>query len=255
MQDIARKETDEILSKLEKDIKNEYALMEKEILNKYENEIILLKEEGITKKNKKRLKKIIQGISLIIIKYNKKIIQMINEKSNEVYKINFDDELKNFEKLLEKKLNFKLQEITEEYITEVYYSEETNKTVMKSKIEKQIVQLVIAGVGIKIIRDTIKKISKKQLNGMILTATKEVTRKENLAKYVIGFKYKDEDRSIKKRWITMGDSKVREQHQILNGEIVDVDKVFSNGQLYPGDTNAPPSQYMNCRCKIKFVKV
>jgi len=47
-----------------------------------------------------------------------------------------------------------------------------------------------------------------------------------------------------KEWITAGDGKVREEHQINNGIIVDTNGVFPNGESYPGQSS------INCRCVI-----
>jgi len=38
------------------------------------------------------------------------------------------------------------------------------------------------------------------------------------------------------------DDRVRDEHAAMNGEIVDIDKPFSNGEMYPGD--------VNCRCTV-----
>lgn len=49
-----------------------------------------------------------------------------------------------------------------------------------------------------------------------------------------------------KQWITAGDAKVRDEHVILDGEIVGANEVFSNGLEYPQDPN--------CRCGVAPVK-
>jgi len=45
-----------------------------------------------------------------------------------------------------------------------------------------------------------------------------------------------------KSWRTVGDSKVREEHDAMNGETVPFDANFSNGEELPGDST------YNCRC-------
>ncbi len=250
----ARKETDKILTELEKEIDNQYDEMGQEILSKYEVQLLRFNDRTLTAKDKKKLKQITAGITAIIIKYNKKIIDLINKKTKNVYNINKDYAIKRIEELLEEHVADISNMIDNDYMTELFYEEQTNATVINSKFEKTIAGIIVGGVGVKILKDTIKKIKNKQKNGMRITATNEVTRKENLAIQVVGFKYKDNDRSIKKKWITMHDNRVRASHRALDGETVDVDKPFSNGLMYPGDGSGSPSDYINCRCRLDFVR-
>lgn len=62
----------------------------------------------------------------------------------------------------------------------------------------------------------------------------------------------------KKRWQTIGDSKVRSSHQAANGQTVDIDKPFqlAGGMVrYPGDGSmgADLSELVNCRCASIYV--
>lgn len=57
------------------------------------------------------------------------------------------------------------------------------------------------------------------------------------------------------QWITVGDEKVRGRHKgevanhyMLDGEIIRVGDTYSNGLRYPGDTDGPLAEYINCRC-------
>lgn len=59
----------------------------------------------------------------------------------------------------------------------------------------------------------------------------------------------------RKQWSTAKDERVRDgshgtaNHQRLDGEIVDIDKNFSNGLDHPGG-NGPASEVVNCRCTV-----
>jgi hypothetical protein len=48
---------------------------------------------------------------------------------------------------------------------------------------------------------------------------------------------------LQKTWVTVGDTRVRESHQAMNGETVPFDSAYSNGQYIPGQ----PDEW-NCRC-------
>lgn len=54
----------------------------------------------------------------------------------------------------------------------------------------------------------------------------------------------------KKVWMATHDERTRESHAWLDGEKVDIDKEFSNGLMFPGDTNGPPEEVYNCRCTV-----
>lgn len=64
------------------------------------------------------------------------------------------------------------------------------------------------------------------------------------------------DLVMTKEWISAIDDRTRLDHRIENGQKVDLDKPFvmaSGAQLqYPGDTNAPAHEVINCRCTIAF---
>ena len=56
---------------------------------------------------------------------------------------------------------------------------------------------------------------------------------------------------LKKAWLTAGDDRVRDSHQELDGDVVDVDKKFDNGLRYPRDVKSQDaSEVINCRCTM-----
>jgi len=63
----------------------------------------------------------------------------------------------------------------------------------------------------------------------------------------------DED-SIKRKWVTARDSRVRDPHSTMNGQIRGFGEPFVSGNgnllMHPGDTSAPASETINCRCIV-----
>jgi SPP1 gp7 family putative phage head morphogenesis protein len=53
---------------------------------------------------------------------------------------------------------------------------------------------------------------------------------------------------MKKQWNATLDDRTRSDHRKVDGEIVDLDKPFSNGLMRPGDGGA--ADRINCRCKL-----
>ncbi len=49
-----------------------------------------------------------------------------------------------------------------------------------------------------------------------------------------------------KTWVTVGDSRVRDEHAAMSGETVPYDAAYSNGEVMPGEST------YNCRCLSRF---
>lgn len=56
--------------------------------------------------------------------------------------------------------------------------------------------------------------------------------------------------NVKKEWMATLDSHTRDSHADVDGEVVDVDKKFSNGLEYPGEPGGAPAEVYNCRCTM-----
>ena len=57
---------------------------------------------------------------------------------------------------------------------------------------------------------------------------------------------------VQKQWMSTLDSRTRDSHRGMDGEIVDTDEDFSNGLEYPGDPSGDPSEVYNCRCTLVY---
>lgn len=53
---------------------------------------------------------------------------------------------------------------------------------------------------------------------------------------------------LKKQWTTSRDDRVRESHDLMDGEITEMDTPYSNGLMFPGDPSGHPSEVVQCRC-------
>ena len=56
------------------------------------------------------------------------------------------------------------------------------------------------------------------------------------------------DISIKKKWISVMDERTRESHRKINGQIRNINELYSNGLMYPGDPDGSSEETINCRC-------
>lgn len=55
---------------------------------------------------------------------------------------------------------------------------------------------------------------------------------------------------VRARWMATLDSRTRDSHRALDGEVAGEDGRFSNGLRYPGDPTGPASEVWNCRCTL-----
>ncbi|MBO5788582.1 MAG: hypothetical protein J6R42_01415, partial [Clostridia bacterium] len=55
---------------------------------------------------------------------------------------------------------------------------------------------------------------------------------------------------LQKEWLATNDGRTRHSHAMLDGAIVDQDKKFENGLMYPGDPSGRPEEVYNCRCTL-----
>lgn len=63
-------------------------------------------------------------------------------------------------------------------------------------------------------------------------------------------KAKDKGADVVKQWDATLDSRTRESHQAVDGEIRELDKPFSNGLMFPGDPSGRAEEVINCRCAL-----
>lgn len=56
------------------------------------------------------------------------------------------------------------------------------------------------------------------------------------------------------QWAAAHDKRTRTSHRDIDGEIIPLGGTYSNGCQFPGDTNGPIKEWINCRCgNIPFI--
>lgn len=96
----------------------------------------------------------------------------------------------------------------------------------------------------------LKTTTNVDLNKSLRIAKTEGHRVQCESAFNVQQRAKEKGANIMKQWDSTMDSRTRPSHQSVDGEVVDVDKPFSNGLMYPGDSNAPASEVVNCRCAL-----
>lgn len=123
------------------------------------------------------------------------------------------------------------------------------------QINSSILQGILQGESMEDISKRLLPIVHNNEVAAIRTARTSVTGAENKGR-LDSYKRLEEDGAVlKKVWIATGDGRTRDWHLEMDGQEVDPDDVFIDGNgnelEYPGDPSAAPETVYNCRCSMK----
>jgi|GEM_PF-2358161 len=100
------------------------------------------------------------------------------------------------------------------------------------------------------INDVANKIETR-FNQLETWEARRIARTEIHGSHMQGVMNSYEDMGVEYlQWGAAHDNRTRDTHAALDGEIIPWNGVFSNGLRYPGDTNGPISEWINCRCGV-----
>lgn len=113
-----------------------------------------------------------------------------------------------------------------------------------------------------LMQSAVKGESAQQLAGRLLTvvgmnrksairnARTMMTGSHNMGKLELGNEALEMGLDVRKKWIATFDSRTRNSHASMHGEVVDMDEEFSNGLMFPADPDGDPAEVYNCRCTM-----
>ena len=120
----------------------------------------------------------------------------------------------------------------------------------RQHITSQMLQGILLGESIPKMAKRMRNVTNMDRAASIRNARTYTTSVENGAKYD---RYKQAEGmgiGLEKMWLSARDDRVRDSHRVVDGEIVPLDKTFSNKLMYPGDPEGRPEEIYNCRCRI-----
>lgn len=281
--DYAESKTDEMLSDLEKRIEKEYRTAYNEVSEKYlnfikgsavreEEKLRQLQEGKITEADFKKWKEgqvfigkrwsdMADELAQDLTKVDKKALSMTNGFLPDAYALNH---------------NYATYEVEKRFgINSSYtlYSRETVERLLrddpnmlpkrkvdvpkdkrwnKQHINSAITQGVLQGDDLRSISKRLRSVTDMDKTAAIRNARTMMTGAQNSGRIDAMKRMKGIGVNVKKEWIATLDHHTRASHGRLDGEIVDIDKKFSNGCMYPGDPNGLPAEVYNCRCTIGY---
>ena len=121
------------------------------------------------------------------------------------------------------------------------------------KINAETLQGILQGESMDKISKRIMNVQEMNKTQAIRSARTIVTGAENKGRQDSYARAEADGIILAKEWISTNDSRTRHSHSALDGAIVDQDKKFDNGLMYPGDPSGRPEEVYNCRCTVAAV--
>ena len=121
------------------------------------------------------------------------------------------------------------------------------------KINAETLQGILQGESMDKIAKRLRNVQKMNRTQAIRSARTIVTGAENKGRQDSYARAEADGIILQKEWIATNDGRTRHSHARLDGAIVDQDKKFDNGLMYPGDPSGRPEEVWNCRCSVAAV--
>lgn len=126
----------------------------------------------------------------------------------------------------------------------------------RTKIANAVTQGIIQGEGIPAIAQRIaRQVGSDNMEAMTRYARTAMTGAQNAGRIEMLHEAREMGIKVKKKWLATLDSRTRDAHKNLDGQVQDIDKPFKSdfGDIdYPGDFHAHPADTWNCRCTLIY---
>lgn len=118
------------------------------------------------------------------------------------------------------------------------------------QIQTAIAQGVLQGESIPQVAKRLQAVTGMDERAAIRNARTAMTCAQNAGRMDAANRMAEKGVKVKKGWLATLDSRTRDSHIMCDGEIVELDKPFSNGLMYPADAGGKPEEVYNCRCRL-----
>ena len=120
----------------------------------------------------------------------------------------------------------------------------------KEKLSSAFTASILSGDSIPKMAQKISEVAEMDHHAAIRNARTMCTGAENAGRINSYERAKGMGIKMKQEWMATLDSRTRDSHRMVDGEIIEVGKKFSNGCRFPGDPEAPAREVYNCRCTL-----
>lgn len=213
----------------------------------------------VTFRNKK-YQDMLNDTTTRMAKANEIALSYINNKVPNIYATNYNEISNNIDKT---KIDFTLT--NENVVKKLIKSGDIELPKKKLDIPKDkqwntkqlnssVLQGIIQGESMDKIAKRIRPIVDNNVNASIRNARTMVTGAENSGRIDSYHDLQEDGLILKKVWVATADERTRAWHLTMDGQTVDIDEPFIDGNgnqiMYPGDPSAAPETVYNCRCTM-----
>lgn len=121
---------------------------------------------------------------------------------------------------------------------------------LKKKITAQVSRGISTGMSFTEIAQQLSAYTRIGYNNAVRIARTEGHRIQVQSGMDACYKAKEMGADVVKQWDSTLDKRTRASHQRVDGEIRELDEPFSNGLMFPGDSDGGASEVVNCRCAL-----
>lgn len=123
-----------------------------------------------------------------------------------------------------------------------------NVSKLKKTITQEISRGIASGLPYRDIARNISNVSSAPLSRAKTIARTEGHRIQQTSTRDAQYAAKAKGADVVKQWDAALDSRTRDSHARVDGEIRELDEKFSNGLMFPGDPAGGAAEVVNCRC-------
>lgn len=288
--DKARKQTDKILSDMEKEVSRIYRRASDEISEKWKKymkshekkvksayddlqKAISSGDRDTIKEAREVYERTVKNVTLNSNRYkamldetttklantNEVALDYINGNMAKVYTINYNA----FGDVPVKGYSFSL--VNEQAVKELATTDKMLLPVKRLDIPKdkrwntksinsEVLQGILQGESIPKIASRLTHVTDMNRNSSIRNARTMVTSAENKGRQDSFIKASEDGVRMKRKWVATHDERTRAWHADLDGVETDLDEPWENEYgliMYPGDPSADPANVYNCRCSVR----
>lgn len=117
-------------------------------------------------------------------------------------------------------------------------------------IQNAVAQGILQGESIPQVAKRLQEVTGMDERAAIRNARTAMTSAQNAGRLDAAKRMAAMGIACKKGWLATLDNVTRDSHVDVDGEVVDLDKNFSNGLQYPADGAGAPEEVYNCRCRL-----
>lgn len=121
---------------------------------------------------------------------------------------------------------------------------------LKKKITAQVSRGIATGMSYQQVAQQLAGYTNIGYNNAVRIARTEGHRVQVQSGMDACYKAAEKGCNVVKQWDSAMDSRTRDSHARLDGEIRELDEAFSNGLMFPGDPDGEAAEVINCRCAL-----